>query len=423
MFEQAKKHAPCIVFIDEIDAVGRHRGIGFGGGSDEREQTLNQLLVEMDGFSANIGIIILAATNRPDVLDKALLRPGRFDKHVTIDVPDIASREQILAIHSRKIPLGPDVDLMILAKSTPGFTGADLANLMNEGALNAASKNHKVITMSDLEYAKDRIIMGAERRSLLMTDQERVLTAYHEAGHVIVSIYSTGSDPIHKATIMPRGRALGLVMRLPENDRLSFPREKMIADLMIAMGGRCAEEIIFGDSKVTSGASSDIKQATRLATSMVMEWGMSDEIGMIYYGDPEDTNYGANGYAQRYDISEERSQKISSEIKKLLDDSYNKAKEILNTHIDELHKIAKFLKKYETLSGEEIKRILAGKKIRAQSKKTDDAQITRSAFDDVLLEDGKKSKRNKKTSTTNDEHFKDDEEDISDDDAQGDVKN
>lgn len=385
MFEQAKKHSPCIVFIDEIDAVGRHRGSGIGGGNDEREQTLNQLLVEMDGFDANEGIIILAATNRPDVLDKALLRPGRFDKNVVIDIPDVKGREQILKIHAKKIVLGPNVDLSIIARATPGFCGADLANLMNESALYAAMIHKKVVTMEDIEHARDKLIMGAERRSLIMTEQEKRLTAYHEAGHAICCIHMKASDPIHKATIMPRGRALGLVMRLPENDRLSLTRERMIADLVVAMGGRCAEEMIFGYDKVTSGASSDIKQATKLARSMVIEWGLSDKVGMAYYGNDDADSSGHHG-SLRYDISNELSQKLATEINELLSKAYNQSKDILEEHIEELHNLAEALLEYETLSGNEITDLLAGKGVKRKNISKKNNAKKRSSFDKIAIE-------------------------------------
>ena len=352
MFEQGKKHAPCIIFVDEIDAVGRHRGIGLGGGNDEREQTLNQLLVEMDGFESNEGVIIIAATNRPDVLDPALLRPGRFDRQVTISVPDINGREKIIAVHTRKVPLAPDVDIRVVARGTPGFSGADLANLVNEAALIAARLDKKIVTMSDFEYARDKVMMGAERKSLVMKEEERRLTAYHEAGHAVIAFYNPASDPIHKATIIPRGRTLGLVMRLPESDRVSHTREKMQADLTVAMGGRAAEELIFGYDKVTSGASSDIKQATDLARSMVMKWGMSDVVGPLYHGEDRDAH-----------ISNNLLNLIDEEVKSIVSNALQKAKSVLNEHIAELHAIAANLLEFETLTGEEIADIIAGKKI------------------------------------------------------------
>ena len=352
MFEQGKKHAPCIIFVDEIDAVGRHRGIGLGGGNDEREQTLNQLLVEMDGFESNDGVIIIAATNRPDVLDPALLRPGRFDRQVTISIPDINGREKIINVHAKKVPMAPDVDVRVVARGTPGFSGADLANLVNEAALIAARLNKKVVTMSDFEYARDKVMMGAERRSMIMTDEERRLTAYHEAGHAVAAFHNPASDPIHKATIIPRGRTLGLVMRLPETDRVSHTREKMLADLVVAMGGRAAEELIFGYSKVTSGASSDIKQATELARSMVMKWGMSDSVGPLYHSDDRNES-----------ISDNMANLIDEEVKSIVSKALEEAKTTLEKHISSLHVIAENLLEFETLTGEEISDLMSGKKI------------------------------------------------------------
>ncbi|MFV9875082.1 MAG: ATP-dependent zinc metalloprotease FtsH [Rickettsiales endosymbiont of Dermacentor nuttalli] len=362
MFEQAKKGAPCIVFIDEIDAVGRHRGIGLGGGNDEREQTLNQLLVEMDGFEANEGVIVIAATNRPDVLDPALLRPGRFDRQITVPPPDITGREQILNVHLKKVILGPDVEARTIARGTPGFSGADLANLVNEAALLSARHNKKVVTMYELESAKDKVMMGAERKSMVMSEEEKKLTAYHEGGHAIVAIFCPASDPIHKATIIPRGRALGLVMRLPESDRFSHTRERLKADIAVAMGGRVAEELIFGYDKVTSGASSDIQQATKIASAMVTEWGMSDKIGPLFYGKEGQDMYGSAG-DQKY-RSESITSVIDSEIKIIVEEGYNLAKDVLNTHIDKLHKLAAALLEYETLTGDEIKDVIEGKPIK-----------------------------------------------------------
>ena len=352
MFEQGKKHAPCIIFIDEIDAVGRHRGIGLGGGNDEREQTLNQLLVEMDGFESNEGVIIIAATNRPDVLDPALLRPGRFDRQVTISVPDINGREKILGVHSKKVPLAPDVDIRVVARGTPGFSGADLANLVNEAALIAARMNKKIVTMSDFEYARDKVMMGAEKKSLVMREEERKLTAYHEAGHAVIAFHCPASDPIHKATIIPRGRSLGLVMRLPETDRVSMTREKMLADLKVAMGGRAAEELIFGYDKVTSGASSDIKQATELAKAMVMKWGMSDAVGPLYHSDEGNER-----------ISSNLANLVDDEVKSIVCAALTGAKEMLTEHSEALHAIAESLLEFETLTGEDIANIIAGKPI------------------------------------------------------------
>ena len=364
MFEQAKKNAPCIVFIDEIDAVGRARGVGIGGGNDEREQTLNQLLVEMDGFEANEGVIIVAATNRPDVLDPALLRPGRFDRQVTVPNPDINGRTSILEVHLRKVPKAPDVDAKIIARGTPGFSGADLANIVNEAALLAARNGKKVVSQRDLESAKDKVMMGAERRSMVMSDDEKKMTAYHEGGHALVSLYEPASDPIHKATIIPRGRALGMVMRLPEADKLSYLREKMYADLAVSMGGRVAEEIIFGYEKVSSGASSDIKYATSLARAMVVEWGMSDKIGPLFYGsNQQEVFLGYSMGQQGSNVSDSMASVIDDEIKALVVGAHDKAKKILTEHLDELHIIAKAMLEHETLTGDEIKALLKGEKI------------------------------------------------------------
>jgi len=348
------------VFIDEIDAVGRHRGAGLGGGNDEREQTLNQLLVEMDGFETNEGVILIAATNRPDVLDPALLRPGRFDRHVVVPNPDLGGREKILRVHMRKVPLAPDVEPRVIARGTPGFSGADLANLVNEGALLAARRGKRVVTMVELEDAKDKVMMGAERRSLAMTDEEKKLTAYHEGGHALVALHVEGSDPIHKATIIPRGRALGLVMRLPERDQLSVTRQKMMADLCVAFGGRLAEELIFGHEKVTTGAMSDIEQATRMARAMVTRFGMSDELGPIAYGENQEEVFLGHSVSRQQNISEQTAQKIDSEIRSIVDTTYNKAKDILTKHMDDLHTLARGLLEYETLTGDEIVALLKG---------------------------------------------------------------
>jgi cell division protease FtsH len=360
MFEQAKKNAPCIVFIDEIDAVGRHRGAGLGGGNDEREQTLNQLLVEMDGFESTEGVILIAATNRPDVLDPALLRPGRFDRHVVVPNPDLGGREKILRVHMRKVPLAPDVEPRIIARGTPGFSGADLANLVNEGALLAARRGKRVVTMAELEDAKDKVMMGAERRSLAMSDEEKKLTAYHEGGHALVALHVEGSDPIHKATIIPRGRALGLVMRLPERDQLSITRQKMMADLCVAFGGRIAEELIFGHDKVTTGAMSDIEQATRVARAMVTRFGMSDELGPIAYGENQEEVFLGHSVSRTQNVSEQTAQKIDSEIRSLVDTTYHRAKDILTKRLDDLHTLARGLLEYETLTGDEIVALLKG---------------------------------------------------------------
>lgn len=363
MFEQAKKSAPCIVFIDEIDAVGRHRGSGVGGGNDEREQTLNQMLVEMDGFSDNEGVVIIAATNRPDVLDRALLRPGRFDRQVTVPNPDIVGREQILNVHMKKIAAAADIDVKTLARGTPGFAGADLANLVNEAALTAARHNQKMVTMQNFEDAKDKIMMGAERKSMVMQKSEKELTAYHEAGHAITAINCPNSDPIHKATIIPRGRALGLVMRLPENDRFSITRAKLHDDLIVAFGGRAAEELIFGYDKVTTGASSDIQQATSMARSMVTRWGLSDKVGAIDYSEDE----GSRFYAANKPFAEDTGKVIDQEVKRIVDEALAAAKKILTEKKEDLEKLAKALLEFETLSGDEIKDLLAGKEIKRQS--------------------------------------------------------
>jgi cell division protease FtsH len=360
MFEQAKKNSPCIVFIDEIDAVGRHRGAGLGGGNDEREQTLNQLLVEMDGFEANESVILIAATNRPDVLDPALLRPGRFDRHVVVPNPDLAGREKILRVHLRKVPLAPDVDPRTIARGTPGFSGADLANLVNEGALMAARRGKRVVTMSELEDAKDKVMMGAERRSMAMSDDEKKLTAYHEGGHAIVALHVIGSDPIHKATIIPRGRALGMVMRLPERDQLSLSRQKMLADLCVAFGGRIAEELVFGHEKVTTGAQSDIEQATRMARAMVTRFGMSDSLGPIAYAENQEEVFLGHSVSRTQNVSEATAQKIDSEIHRIIDECYTKARQILTDHQSDLNVLARGLLEYETLTGDEIIALLKG---------------------------------------------------------------
>ena len=358
MFEQGKKNSPCIIFIDEIDAVGRSRGAGLGGGNDEREQTLNQLLVEMDGFDTNEGVIIIAATNRPDVLDPALLRPGRFDRQVVVSLPDIIGREKILKVHSKKISMAPDVNLRTIARGTPGFSGADLANLVNEAALLAARKNKRIVTYLEFEEAKDKVMMGAERRSMVMTEDEKKLTAYHEAGHAIVTINEKAAYPIHKATIIPRGRALGMVMQLPEKDEVSQTREQLHAQMAIAMGGRVAEELIFGDDKVTTGAVSDIEQATKRARAMVMRAGLSKELGPIAYGENEEEVFLGRSVARQQNMSEETARKVDAEIKKFVEKGYDRAKKVLTEKIDDLHKLAKALLTYETLTGSEIEDII-----------------------------------------------------------------
>jgi cell division protease FtsH len=358
MFEQAKKNAPCIVFIDEIDAVGRSRGSGYGGGNDEREQTLNQLLVEMDGFEANEGIIIVAATNRPDVLDPALLRPGRFDRQVQVPNPDIKGREKILGVHARKVPLGPDVDLRIIARGTPGFSGADLANLVNESALKAARIGRRFVTMHDFESAKDKVMMGAERRSMVMTEDEKKLTAYHEAGHAIVGLNVPEHDPIHKATIIPRGRALGLVMSLPERDQLSVSYTKYKSKIAMAMGGKVAEELIFGKENVTSGAASDIQQVSKIARAMVTQFGFSETLGNIDYANEQQSYLG--NYQGGSSTSNDTQAKIDAEVRAIVDEGYERAKAILTERADDLERLAQGLLEYETLTGAEIGRVIAG---------------------------------------------------------------
>jgi cell division protease FtsH len=360
MFEQAKKNAPCIIFIDEIDAVGRHRGAGLGGGNDEREQTLNQLLVEMDGFEANEGIILIAATNRPDVLDPALLRPGRFDRQIVVPNPDVIGREKILKVHARKVPLSPDVDLKVVARGTPGFSGADLMNLVNEAALMAARRGKRVVTKDEFEDAKDKIMMGAERRTMVMTEQEKLLTAYHEGGHAIVALNVEATDPVHKATIIPRGRALGMVMQLPERDKLSMSYEQMTSRLAILMGGRVSEEIIFGKDKVTSGAQSDIEQATKLARAMVTRWGFSEELGTVMYGENQEEVFLGYSMGRQQNISENTSQKIDSEVRRLVEMGQSEARRIITEKRVDLETLAKGLLEYETLTGDEIRGLLNG---------------------------------------------------------------
>lgn len=357
MFEQAKKNAPCIVFIDEIDAVGRSRGGGVGNQNDEREQTLNQLLVEMDGFEANEGIIIIAATNRPDVLDPALLRPGRFDRQVVVPRPDIEGRIKILDVHMKKVPLAPDVDQRVIARGTPGFSGADLANLVNEAALLAARRGKRLVAMQEFEDAKDKVMMGTERKSMVMDEDEKKMTAYHEAGHAIVAVHEDASDPIHKATIIPRGRALGMVMRLPERDNYSYHRDKMHANLAVSMGGRVAEEIVFGYDKVSSGASGDIEYATKLARDMVTQWGMSDEVGPLQYEEQQQGYLGYGG-SQRSPMSDEMAKKIDAEIRSLVEGGYERAKKLLKKHRKQLNLLAEALLEFETLSGDEIADLL-----------------------------------------------------------------
>ncbi|MBY0565389.1 MAG: ATP-dependent zinc metalloprotease FtsH [Hyphomonadaceae bacterium] len=363
MFEQAKKNAPCIIFIDEIDAVGRHRGAGLGGGNDEREQTLNQLLVEMDGFEANEGIILIAATNRPDVLDPALLRPGRFDRQIVVPNPDVMGREKILRVHTRSVPVAQGVDLKTIARGTPGFSGADLANLVNEAALLAARRGKRVVTNREFEDAKDKVMMGAERRSLVMSEDEKKLTAWHEAGHAIVALNVPESDPVHKATIIPRGRALGMVMQLPEGDKYSMNFTQMTSRLAVMMGGRVAEELIFGKEKVTSGAASDIAAATRLARNMVTRWGYSDELGYVAYGDNNDEVFLGMSVQRNQNVAEATAQKIDSEVKRLVDNGYDRARTILTEKAHEHKYLAEALLEYETLNGDEIAKVIRGEKL------------------------------------------------------------
>ncbi len=368
MFEQAKKASPCILFVDEIDAVGRHRGAGLGGGNDEREQTLNQLLVEMDGFETNSGVILIAATNRPDVLDPALLRPGRFDRQIYVSNPDINGREAILKVHVKKVPLAPDVDLHTIARGTPGFSGADLANLINEGALLAARRNKTMVTMKDLEDAKDKVMMGSERRSLVMDDKEKLMTAYHEAGHAILSLHLPESDPLHKVTIIPRGRALGITMQLPEKDKYSQNITYLNSRLAILFGGRIAEEMIFGKDKVTTGASNDIQVATSMARKMVAEWGMSDKLGPIAYEEPEGEVFLGYSISKRKNMADSTALEVDKEIRRVIDEAYKKAQMLLKKYKKQLDILAHGLVEYETLTSDEIHKLLEGKKIRITEK-------------------------------------------------------
>ena len=384
MFAQAKRNSPCLLFIDEIDAVGRHRGAGLGGGNDEREQTLNQLLVEMDGFDENENVILIAATNRPDVLDPALLRPGRFDRQVVVNNPDLHGREEILKVHVRKVPLAKDVNLAVIARGTPGFSGADLANLVNEAALLAARKNKRKVTSKDFDDAKDKVMMGNERKSMAMDEQEKMLTAYHEAGHAICSLNVPETDPIHKATIIPRGRALGMVQQLPEKDQYSYSRAKMLSRLVITMGGRAAEEIKFGYDKVTSGASSDIAAATKLARAMVTEWGMSDKLGPILYVDNSEEVFLGKSVTQNKNMSEETAKLIDAEIKTLVSEAHEKALKILHEKNEDWEKLAQALMEYETLSGDEIKAVLKGEMIsKAKDSPVSEEKRTKSSVPEV----------------------------------------
>ncbi|HEU4763263.1 MAG TPA: ATP-dependent zinc metalloprotease FtsH, partial [Gemmatimonadales bacterium] len=361
LFEQGKAHAPCIIFIDEIDAVGRHRGAGLGGGHDEREQTLNQLLVEMDGFESNEGVILLAATNRPDVLDPALLRPGRFDRQIVVDAPDVRGREGILRVHTRKIPLGADVRLDVIAKGTPGMAGADLANLVNEAAVLAARRNKALVDMSDFEDAKDKVMLGLERRSLVLSEEERQLTAYHEAGHTIVLVKTPGADPVHKVTIVPRGRALGLTMWLPEKDRHGMSKEQLLGQLAVAFGGRVAEELVFGPEKVTTGAGGDIQQATKIARQMVTRYGMSDKIGMMATAEQETEIFLGREFAQRREVSERTAELVDEEVKRLIDEAYERARGILVAERDLLDRMAAALLERETIDREDVDLLVQGK--------------------------------------------------------------
>ena len=371
MFEQAKKHAPCIIFIDEIDAVGRHRGAGLGGGHDEREQTLNQLLVEMDGFEGNEGVIVIAATNRPDVLDPALLRPGRFDRQVVVPMPDIRGREQILKVHLRKVPAGDDIDPKVIARGTPGFSGADLENLVNEAALFAARTNKRQVDMDDMEKAKDKIMMGAERRSMVMSEDEKKLTAYHEAGHAIVGLNVPKHDPVYKVSIIPRGRALGVTMFLPEEDKYSHSKEYLESQISSLFGGRIAEELIFGPASVTTGASNDIERATQLSRNMVTRWGLSDRLGPLAYGEEEGEVFLGRSVTTHKNVSDDTAHAIDEEIRAFVDRNYERAKTILEENMDKLHAMAEALIKYETIDKEQISDIMAGKSARPPADWTD----------------------------------------------------
>ena len=371
MFEQGKKNAPCIIFIDEIDAVGRHRGAGLGGGNDEREQTLNQLLVEMDGFEANEGVILIAATNRPDVLDPALLRPGRFDRQVVVPNPDILGREKILKVHMRKVPLAPDVEARTIARGTPGFSGADLANLVNEAALLAARKNKRVVTMLELEEAKDKVMMGAERRSMVMSEEEKRATAVHEAGHAIVTLNMPDGDPLHKVTIIPRGRALGVTMSLPERDHLSQSKKWCQARMAVCFGGRIAEQLIYGEEHLNTGASNDILQATNLARKMVTEWGMSEELGPLRYSDNEEEVFLGHSVTQRKNISDATAAKIDTEIRRFVEAGEKKAREILTEHLEDLNAVTKALLEHETLSADEVRAAIRGEEIHRETPSDD----------------------------------------------------
>jgi cell division protease FtsH len=385
MFEQAKKQSPCIIFIDEIDAVGRHRGAGLGGGHDEREQTLNQLLVEMDGFQGSEGVIVIAATNRPDVLDPALLRPGRFDRQVVVGLPDVRGREQILHVHSRKVPIGSDVDVAVIARSTPGFSGADLANIVNEAALFAARANKRMVEMDDFEKAKDKIIMGAERRSMVMTEQEKKLTAYHESGHAIVGLLMPEHDPVHKVTIIPRGRALGVTMFLPEGDRYSYTREYLESKLSSLFGGRLAEEIIFGSGKVTTGASNDIQKATEIARNMVTKWGLSDKVGPLTLGANDEEVFLGHSITRHKDVSEATSSIVDAEVRDIVERNYQRAERVLRNNIEKLHAMAQALVKYETIGLDQIQDVMAGRFVREPTNwVNNNHKVTKDSSSDVV---------------------------------------
>jgi cell division protease FtsH len=391
MFEQAKKHAPCIIFIDEIDAVGRHRGAGLGGGHDEREQTLNQLLVEMDGFEGNEGVIVIAATNRPDVLDPALLRPGRFDRQVVVPLPDLRGREQILKVHMRKVPAADDVNPSIIARGTPGFSGADLANLVNEAALFAARANKTLVRMDDFERAKDKIMMGAERKSMVMSEDEKKLTAYHEAGHAIVGRLVPDHDPVHKVTIIPRGRALGVTLFLPEADRYSYSRQRLESQISSLFGGRIAEELIFGPEKVTTGASNDIHRATEMARNMVTKWGLSEKLGPLTYSEEEGEVFLGHSVTQHKNVSDETAHIIDEEIRAFIDRNYDRARNLLEENIEKLHMMADALIKYETIDSNQIDDIMAGNVPRPPEDWTDQATPPSSGGAPATGDSGKQS--------------------------------
>lgn len=401
MFDQAKKQAPCIIFIDEIDAVGRHRGAGLGGGHDEREQTLNQLLVEMDGFQGNEGVIVVAATNRPDVLDPALLRPGRFDRQVVVGLPDVRGREQILRVHSRKVPITDDVDVSVIARSTPGFSGADLANIVNEAALFAARANKRAVDMEDFEKAKDKVIMGAERRSMVMSEEEKKLTAYHEAGHAIVGLMVPAHDPVHKVTIIPRGRALGVTMFLPESDRYNYTREYLESKISSLFGGRLAEEIIFGVSKVTTGASNDIQKATEIARNMVTKWGLSEKVGPLTLGTNDEEVFLGHSITRHKEVSEATSSMVDAEVRSIVGRNYQRAETILKENIEKLHAMAQALVKYETIGQDQIQDIMAERPIREPASWRKDADKSKQKPEDKSAETNDKKDARKEFSDEN----------------------